>query len=65
MACCTGRQIRSPYERGWLSGMNRNLQCLSTDLFDEPFFQPDEFGRGPLGDLEPDEGGPRQTLLTV
>jgi hypothetical protein len=40
--------------------MNRNLQCLGANLFDEPFFQPDEFGRGPLGDLEPDEGEPRQ-----
>ena len=25
--------------RWWLSGINRNLQCLATDLFDEPFFQ--------------------------
>jgi hypothetical protein len=23
---------------GWLSGMNRNLQCLGTDFFDESFF---------------------------
>jgi hypothetical protein len=51
--------------REWLSGMKRNLQCLGANLFDEPFFQPDEFGRGPLGDLEPDEGEPRQALLTV
>ena len=26
--------------------MNRNLRCLATNLFDEPFFQSDEFGRG-------------------
>src|SRR5262249_20672528 len=32
--------------RGWLSGMNRNLQRLGTDLFDKPLLQPDEFGRG-------------------
>src|SRR5437899_470507 len=28
------------------SGINRDLQCLGTDLFDEPFLQPDEFRRG-------------------
>src|SRR6266849_11085089 len=37
---------RAPSTCERLSDMNRHLQCLGTDLFDKPFFQPDEFGRG-------------------
>src|SRR5260370_28571806 len=39
-------RTRAPSTCERSSGMNRHLQCLGTNLFDEPFFQPDEFGRG-------------------
>src|SRR3954469_9436767 len=42
-------RTRAPSTQAPVSGMSGDLQCLGADLFDEPFFQADEFG----GRLDP------------
>src|SRR3954454_23787381 len=37
-------RTRAPSTWERVSGMGGDLQCLGADLFDQPFFQADEFG---------------------